>query len=43
MAPLPAIFALWDARVHISLSNCGNKAANVEAAIELLCEFQMLI
>ena len=34
VALLPAIFALWDARVHISPSNCGDKATNVEAVID---------
>jgi len=34
VAPLLAVFALWNARVYVSFSNCSDKAANVEAVID---------
>jgi len=34
MTPLPAILTLGYAQVHVSISNCGNILADVEAAID---------
>ena len=33
VAPLPAIFALWNAGVHISSSHRGNEVSYIEALI----------
>ena len=34
MTPLPAILTLGYAKVHVSISNCGNILADIEAVID---------
>jgi len=33
-APLPAVFVLWDARVHVGALNGSDKATDIEASID---------
>ena len=34
MIPFPTVLTLWNSRVHIGTTNCGNKAANVEPSVD---------
>ena len=34
MTSFPTVLTLWNFRVHIGTTNCGNKAANVEPSVD---------
>jgi len=34
MSLFPAIFTLWNSRVHVSSSNCYNISSNIEAMVD---------
>ena len=43
MTLFPTILTLWNTQVHVSITNCGDKASNVESPVDkALCFYTVL-
>ena len=43
VVPFPAVFALRDARIHVSTSNCGNMLTYIKSSVNLTLGFSTIL